>query len=156
MRVRTAMELQATAVSVAHNTCKKCLQSPATRQSTQLRTSVNRQSSGRPDQHIGRQPSLSLPIAISRKPRRYLRCAAQAAASETMKVGFVGVGIMGLAMVGMQFHAYFVAVTCTGRYRSFVHLLRLFSRAHIWVEHAHFSERSLGYRQVTLLLLAMM
>lgn len=107
------MELQS---PVPHHTCKKYLRTPATRQSTQLRASVNRRSQRHPDHQVVCQPRLSLPTIISRKPRRQLRCAARAAASENMKVGFVGVGIMGLAMVGMQFCAYYMAVACISGY----------------------------------------
>ena len=119
------MELQSPVVSVYHHTCKKYLKSPATRQSTQLRASVNRQPHHRPDHQVVWHPRLSLPTIISKKPRRQLRCVAQAAASESMKVGFVGVGIMGLAMVGMQFCAYFMAVACISGYRTCVDPLKL-------------------------------
>ena len=95
------MELQSPVVSV-RNTCRKLLISTAARQSTQSPTSANKQSVRRPDQQVVWQPRLSLPIINSKKPRRQFRCAAQAAASPNMKVGFVGVGIMGLAMVGMH------------------------------------------------------
>ena len=110
------MELQSPVASVSHHVCKKHLRNSITRQSTELRASVFRQSRHRHEQKVVGQLRLSLPTIITRKPRSQLRCAAQAAASENMKVGFVGVGIMGLAMVGMHFDVYLIAVAFISGY----------------------------------------
>ena len=110
------MELQSPVVGVPQRTCNSCLKASALRPSAHLRASVNRQSHYRPDQQVVWQPGLSLPTVVSRTPRRQLRCAVQAAAAENMKVGFVGVGIMGLAMVGMHFYACFLALACVSGY----------------------------------------
>ncbi len=59
--------------------------------------------------HYNRRPSLlpafhSLRVVQATSSSRVV-CASQVEASDNMKVGFVGIGIMGLAMVRMHVHA---------------------------------------------------
>ena len=69
--------------------------------------------------HYNRRPFLlpafhSLCVVQATSASRVV-CASQAEASDKMKVGFVGIGIMGLAMVRMHMHAWnliFVWLTC--------------------------------------------